>query len=542
MTSSHTPVDAFDISTLLPKKLQKYKGESDEDFNNYKNDLDYAYRIGDGSLITSIRKEREAKIDAASQLREYNRRLQRRQLQFHQHDQRVLQRRLQQRQLNPHQPEPPVNHPPPNRVDRHPPNNLPPNNNRVDRHPHNPPSNRVAHRPSNPPPNQVERRTNNPPVSPPSSSKNPISCHIRFKTNASKSPRRSQRFPQRVQEQGIVRPRCRRSGRTANMKTITLDGIVKQAGLGNSIHKILSELFEHPFRPPWSGGEKGFIISINSACGNNRYLNIERPGYLRQSYSLSCCDQRRSPRSTTREGYVYGAGTGTVTFGDVATQLCCREMCGDMVRIRDTAQRVMEEAFKSDSSVNTGAMFNTCEVIFYYEEKEIRFHRDMTFINGKYSEKCNSQIENTAVGILVVGDSRDLEFALHNPAGQQIDDDPSIVNLSHGKLLLLHPNDEKDCMRCISGERRECHFRHRSKGVKSRAGELSVGFVFRCCKSRQLINKSTGQYIINKSEKSEKEVEFDSALDSYFKNTPLVKEHQRFLQDLFLPMRDKYLK
>ena len=91
------PSDAFDIFTLLPKKLpQKYEGESDEDFNDYKRALDYACRNGDGSLIASIRNHRQAKINAAAVQKKCIKRFQLRQQRLHQHKQRVIQRRLQQ--------------------------------------------------------------------------------------------------------------------------------------------------------------------------------------------------------------------------------------------------------------------------------------------------------------------------------------------------------------------------------------------------------------------------------------------------------------
>ena len=105
MASSIT-LDGFNISTLLPRRVLQYQGESDEDFEKYKKDLDCAYRSGDGPLLLSIIMDREAKIDAASHQRESIRKLQRRQQQAHH----------QQQQLNPQQPDLPIYHPPPNRV------------------------------------------------------------------------------------------------------------------------------------------------------------------------------------------------------------------------------------------------------------------------------------------------------------------------------------------------------------------------------------------------------------------------------------------
>ena len=111
MTTSHTPLDAFDIYALLPKrKPQKYKGESDEDFNKYKKDLDKAHRNRDSSLIISIRNERRAKINASAVQKKSIKRRQLRQQQIHQREQR----RLQQQQSNPQLPHLPVNHQPPN--------------------------------------------------------------------------------------------------------------------------------------------------------------------------------------------------------------------------------------------------------------------------------------------------------------------------------------------------------------------------------------------------------------------------------------------
>eukprot|EP00984_Skeletonema_dohrnii_P021456 scaffold10724_cov112-Skeletonema_dohrnii-CCMP3373.AAC.7 len=395
------------------------------------------------------------------------------------------------------------------------------------------------------PPNPVKKQPNNP------SSRGPISSRTRSSLNQkeppykvstnAKSPRRSQRVLALQTQQERVCPETK-----VYFKSRTLKSIIERKGLSDAVDQVLSDLFLHPFRKPSSGGNKGIIISINSAYGNPRRLNIDRYTYTRQSFSLSCYDnqqRRRSQRNcTTREGFVYGAGTGSSSFGDSSTQMVCREMSKDMVLIRNTVQEIMEITFKGDKTVNTGEL-NTCEIICYYNDKGIPFHRDMTYSQyGTYIENKNSQVADTPVVILAVGDTRELEFALHNFYGYRQKDVPKIITLSHGTLFMLHPSDEKDFVRIIEEERCVSHYRHRSKGVKGRKGMLSIGFVFRCCKTRQLLDKSTAQYIIHKPVKSEREMLFDKDLEEYFKDTSLKEDHQKCLQDLYIELRDKYIK
>ena len=331
-----------------------------------------------------------------------------------------------------------------------------------------------------------------------------------------------------------------------NFRSKTLQLIIEKEGLDKAVNKVLSDLFLHPFRKPSVGGMKGIIISFNSAYGNPMRSNIDRYSYGRQSYSLSHCDnqqQRRSDRlRNIRDAYVYGAGSGASSFGDSCTQMTCREMSTEMKLIRSKLQEIMVETFAGDNTVNTDVNLNTCELIMYYNDKGIPYHRDMTFSrDGKYIEKKNSQVENTPVVILAVGDTRELEFALHNYDGYRQQDKPKIIKLSHGTVFMLHPSDEKDSSRIINGESCVSHFRHKSKGVKGRDGSLSIGFVFRCTKSRQLVNKFTGQYIINKTEKSVREMIFDKQLDDYFADQSLKEYHEQFLKELYIDMRDKFI-
>ena len=327
----------------------------------------------------------------------------------------------------------------------------------------------------------------------------------------------------------------------------TLQSIIEKEGLDKAVDKVLSDLFLHPFRKPSVGGMEGIVISFNSAYGNPLRSNIDRLSYGRQSYSLSCCDNQQRRRSDrlrfTRNAFVYGAGSGASSFGDSPTQMTCREMSTEMNLIRIKLQELMRETFAGDDSVNTDVILNTCEVIFYYNEKKIPYHRDMTYYrSGHYIHKRNSQVHNTPVVILAVGDTRELEFALHNYDGKRQQDKPKIIKLEHGTVFMLHPKDEEDLSRIIKGVKCNAHFRHKSRGVKGRQGSLSIGFVFRCTKSCQLVNKFTGQYIINKSEKSQREMLFDKKLEDYFEDTSLKDYHEEFLQKLYIDMRDKFIK
>ncbi len=224
-------------------------------------------------------------------------------------------------------------------------------------------------------------------------------------------------------------------------------------------------------------------------------------------------------------------------------------MCDDMKCLRTAVQKLMVDTFRSDPSVNRDVEFNTCELISYFHDKHIPFHRDTTMNrDGTYNETRNSQIKDSVVAILVAGDERFLEFALHNYDGCRQNDQPAVIKLSHGTIFFLHPHDEYDCERSISGERVVSHFRHRSKGVNGVLNRLSVGFVFRACRTTQLVDKKTGNYISDNEYKTQTEENktkarhFDRLLNDYFENKELKSHHEEVLRNLYIGMSSKYEK
>lgn len=170
--------------------------------------------------------------------------------------------------------------------------------------------------------------------------------------------------------------------------------------------------------------------------------------------------------------------------------------------------------------------------------------------DGKYIHASNSQVESTVVCVLVIGDSRQLMMALHNFAGKKVGHIQKI-ELNHGSIFFLHPNDEMDVMRVISGRNVRSHYRHRSMGVSGTSGEFSIGFVFRACKTLHRVNRNSGMFIYDDLKMSETALKCNKILDTFITEkdgtqTRIVsdftrEEVQNFMKEMFCQIRDKYL-
>ena len=304
---------------------------------------------------------------------------------------------------------------------------------------------------------------------------------------------------------------------------------------------VLSSLFMYPFRSPWSDNPEGFVITCDSTYGNDRTMNFMKASYLRQSFS-----KREDGESELVEVPVYGNGTGTATFGVTPSQRCCRGMSPSMLSILKIVQKAMEDYFRDDESVNSNVELNTCELILYYDEKCIRYHRDVTYSSdGKYIPSSNSQIDRTPVCILTIGDTRELDFALHNFMGTKHGGETT-MQLTHGSLFFLHPNDEMDVDRPIPDAQDvlRTHYRHRSLGVAGDPHSLSVGFVFRSCKTYQVVKRLSGWYYPHVPSSTDTALMCDEVLRTYFspENKEVREEDMKSLQSLFLRLNENWLK
>lgn len=307
------------------------------------------------------------------------------------------------------------------------------------------------------------------------------------------------------------------------------------------VSKVLSSIFMYPFRTPWEGGAKGAVITFDSVYGSKPTNCAKKIPYLKQSYSKQCKDDGLK----TVLAPIYGSGTGSTTFGIPSTQRCCREMSASMLSICNIVEKLMKKYLGDDNTVNTNVDLNTCELICYYDDKRIRYHRDMTYTkNGDYNLKSNSQIESTAVCILVIGDTRELLFRLHDYDNKAYGD-VITMPLMHGCVLFLHPNDERDVLRWISSEQEyvHTHYRHCSEGVAGDKNLFSIGFVFRACHTTHLVDTQTGAFSPTRRDSSRKCLDCDKALKEYFspsKNEEREADENSLMQ-LFIRLNENYL-
>ena len=113
-------------------------------------------------------------------------------------------------------------------------------------------------------------------------------------------------------------------------------------------------------------------------------------------------------------------------------------------------------------------MFNSAVNLWYLDKKRTNPHRDQQHTpNGDFYYAMNSQVENTTVAILVIGDARQLTFELYRnydrtdpndirgrPGTVRVNGPGStkVIPLKHGTLFMLHPNDEKTVFRSFFTE------------------------------------------------------------------------------------------
>ena len=234
--------------------------------------------------------------------------------------------------------------------------------------------------------------------------------------------------------------------------------------------EICGDLCTHPSTPPWETGEKGIVLTSDSPRGNRPQLNIERPSYLRQSFSKTISETK-----TKRMCYTAGTGSGLISQGTPKRHLVYRSFTPAMHRLSNAVMTELKKHFGNDPDVDISDATNM-ELLGYFDEKGIRFHRDQRYNrSGDFLSHLNSQKKNTVTMILVVGDERELEFQLfrRKKKGEQCQGHVKVncagssvfFKMKHGSLFILHHKDEKDMFRTAFTEELRTFFMHRSKGL-----------------------------------------------------------------------------
>ena len=115
-------------------------------------------------------------------------------------------------------------------------------------------------------------------------------------------------------------------------------------------------------------------------------------------------------------------------------------------------------------------------------------HRDQQYTkSGEFMTESNSQVKDTPVAILSLGDTRKLEFQLRYTSanGEVKPVEPEVrktFDMTHGSLLVIDADDEKDLIRSKYMNTHLSYFMH-GNVIYNKENGLSMGLVFRATNS-----------------------------------------------------------
>ena len=149
--------------------------------------------------------------------------------------------------------------------------------------------------------------------------------------------------------------------------------------------------------------------------------------------------------------------------------------------------------------------FTSAVVATYVDNMKFHAHCDQVFDNdGKFVDSKNTQVEDTATVVLVIGESRDLIFTTHRIING-IKEDVGIkhkIKMNHGDIFILDPDDEQPMKRNIFENEVEGNdlsfYKHGCDGIGGKVG-MSIGIVFRTTKYLAEVRRDTGQVILDEN-------------------------------------------
>jgi len=269
------------------------------------------------------------------------------------------------------------------------------------------------------------------------------------------------------------------------------------------VKEIFDDLFCNPTRTPWSKGN-GIVLTVDSCYGNEPTINIHRKSYLRQYYGLD----RAECQPINTEGvfrYTYGTGSGSTTVGTPINQLVFRPFSDQLKTIASNIEIFLQKKYQSDKTVVLKP-FTSAVIITYINKMKIQEHRDQTFKkDGTFDQTKNSQVQDTITAILCIGDPRLLNFSFHRQTERCIEKvcNSKSFKLSHGTLVLLHPQDEVPLVRTFDVNQDLSFFKHSCNGVME--GQMSLGIVFRSTWGTYKVDKITGSIFSDDNENTKHE-------------------------------------
>ena len=230
-----------------------------------------------------------------------------------------------------------------------------------------------------------------------------------------------------------------------------------------------------------------------------------------------------------------------------------------MVTIAQAIEKHLNDHCLPDTMdrVDVSQPLNSCVIGLYYGKKEIRQHSDQRYDElGNFLYPENSQQRHTLTCILAIGDTRQLKFNLMrrkrkgedaSKSNVKIDGTTQTVDLSHGTLFFLHPDDELPQIRAMIHAHNLTYYMHEGKGVGKSGDDLamSIGLVFRVCCHYRVVNKDTGLHVLTVKEmaedKSKKYQANHKKLKEYLGNTKLKESTDSRISACYQRIENEYL-
>ena len=240
-------------------------------------------------------------------------------------------------------------------------------------------------------------------------------------------------------------------------------------------------------------------------CCNNPVINLKRPAVLRVYYGLS--EYNYSSPYVVRP--TYGPTRLFSSVGLDPNQYTTKPFTPELSAISRYLKNLVstykvtgfDNAFDHD--------FNHCSVLVYRSNEDtqvnstLSFHCDSTYdTKGRYQPSSNSQLEESSVFVLTLGDSRELRFQLRAAVKNKwitTNADIPSVHLIHNSLFILHHEDELP----IEREDSRCLSQIMHGGIKlNGTNKLSIALCFRAVTKKRLFDPITNKLVTTEDDMS----------------------------------------
>ena len=240
-------------------------------------------------------------------------------------------------------------------------------------------------------------------------------------------------------------------------------------------------------------------------CCDKPIINLKRPAVLRVYYGLN--------EYTNSSPYIvrptYGPTRLFSSTGIDPRQYHTKPFSSDLAIISQYIKNFLSTYKVTGFDDSRDHHFNHCTVLVYrsndnsQSNSSMSYHCDTTYdTNGTFRTSGNSQLENSFVCVLTLGDSRDLNFKLRASVNKKwIDTKKEFPTcaLPHNSLFILHYKDE------VPTKRNNCPYlsqiMHGGIRLKGKS-KLSMALCFRAVTKKRQYDPTTNCLIVRKEDLS----------------------------------------